>query len=48
MKKLTLDVMQNICGMSVVPGADFEQLKRFNVAEIGAAPVEKKKEKEEE
>jgi len=27
--------------MSVVPGADFEKMKRYNIAEIGAPPVVK-------
>jgi tRNA acetyltransferase TAN1 len=30
---LTLLVLQNVCGMSVV-GKDFEKLKRFNLSEI--------------
>jgi len=34
--------------MSVVPGADFEELKRFNIAEIGAPPVDKGKKEGEE
>jgi len=33
--------------MSVVPGVDFEKLKRFNIAEIGAPIVEKSKKEEE-
>jgi len=33
--------------MSVVPGADFEKMKRYNIAEIGAPPVDKSKKVEE-
>ncbi|KAF1982032.1 hypothetical protein K402DRAFT_424879 [Aulographum hederae CBS 113979] len=36
-----IEIYQNICGMSVVDGRDFERLKRFNLSEIFEPTVQK-------